>query len=104
MYRNVRVYLHGQLAGHLVQTGAGYAFTYLPDYAGHAISLSMPVTQHSYFSADLHPFFKGLAPEGWLKKRYAELQKIDEKDLLGMLVANSNDLLGAITLKEEHDV
>lgn len=104
MYRRVKVYLHGQLAGHLVQTGEGYAFTYLPDYTGRAISLSMPVTQASHFSAELHPFFKGLAPEGWLKKRYAEIQKIDEKDLLGILIANSDDLLGAITLKAEPHV
>ncbi|WP_275955810.1 HipA N-terminal domain-containing protein, partial [Pantoea agglomerans] len=40
-------------------------------------------------------FFKGLAPEGWLRKRYSEIQKIDDKDLFGLLMENGNDLLGA---------
>lgn len=98
------VYLHNIQVGNLVQTDRGFEFSYLPDYTGHAISLSLPVDIRHHFSSSLHPFFKGLAPEGWLKKRYSEIQKIDEKDLLGILIANGNDLLGAVTLRVENDV
>jgi len=104
LYRNVTVYLHEIRVGNLVQTDDGFEFSYLPDYTGHAISLSLPVDTRHYFSPTLPPFFKGLAPEGWLKKRYSEIQKIDEKDLLGILIANSNDLLGAVTLRVDNNV
>ncbi|QXO17004.1 HipA N-terminal domain-containing protein [Vibrio ostreae] len=45
-----------------------------------------------------------MPPEGWLKKRYSELQKIDENDPLGMLLSNGKNLLGAVQLLrlEEH--
>jgi serine/threonine-protein kinase HipA len=58
----------------------------------------MPISVHSFESNQLHPFFKSLAPEVWLKKRFSEIQQIDERDLLGFLIENGNDLLGAISI------
>lgn len=104
MYRNLSVLLYGEPVGELLQTDEGYTFSYRPDYQGHPLSLSLPVTGKPDFSVRLHPFFKGLAPEGWLRRRYAELQRIDEEDLLGMLVENGNDLLGAVTLRLNNHV
>ena len=98
------VYLHSTLAGMLTQSDKGYTFSYQPDYQGRAISLSLPLNGGPFFSEGLHPFFQGLAPEGWLRKRYSEIQHLDEKDLLGMLIANNQDLLGAITLELNNDV
>jgi len=34
-----------------------------------------------------------------VKKRFSELQKIDERDIFGRLIENDNDLLGAISVK-----
>ncbi|KNC91555.1 HipA N-terminal domain-containing protein [Trabulsiella odontotermitis] len=100
MARKVAVWLYDKPAGTLSEEKTGFAFCYLADYTGRAISLSMPVRSEPYLSEELHPFFKGLAPEGWLRKRYAEIQKIDDKDLFGLLMQNGNDLLGAVVLKE----
>ncbi|MGK3141653.1 HipA N-terminal domain-containing protein [Pantoea sp. C2G6] len=100
MDRKVAVWLYNRPVGILSEQDGGYSFCYLPDYNGCAISLSMPVRREPYLNEELHPFFKGLAPEGWLRKRYSEIQKIDDKDLFGLLMQNSNDLLGAVVFRE----
>jgi len=100
MARKIAVWLYNQPIGTLSEEDVGFAFCYLNNYRGRAISLSMPVRSEPYLSEELHPFFKGLAPEGWLRKRYSEIQKIDDKDLFGLLMQNGNDLLGAVVLKE----
>ncbi|NWA61294.1 HipA N-terminal domain-containing protein [Pantoea sp. B9002] len=100
MARKIAVWLYNHPVGTLSEVERGFAFCYQPNYSGPAISLSMPVRSEPYFSEELHPFFKGLAPEGWLRKRYSEIQKIDDKDLFGLLMQNGDDLLGAVVLKE----
>ncbi|WP_369308830.1 HipA N-terminal domain-containing protein [Providencia rettgeri] len=99
MSRKVEVWLYDAPVGILSEEVAGFCFTYYPNYHGQPVSLSMKVRAEPYWSKELHPFFKGLAPEGWLRKRYSEIQKIDDSDLFGMLIQNSNDLLGAIIFK-----
>ncbi len=98
MGRKVNVYMHGELAGTLVEEVGKYVFTYSDNYQGKCISRSMPTSIKVYESKDLHPYFTSLTPEGWLKKRYSETQKIDEKDTFGFLIENGDDLLGAITV------
>lgn len=98
MGRAVKIYMYGKLAGLLVESENGYVFSYDEHYKGKPISLNMPISTNSFESKQLHPFFKSLAPEGWLKKRFSEIQQIDERDLLGFLIENGNDLLGAITI------
>ena len=98
MGRAVNIYMYDKLAGLLVESENGYAFSYDEHYKGKPISLSMPISNNSFASEQLHPFFKSLAPEGWLKKRFSEIQQIDERDLLGFLIENGKDLLGAITI------
>lgn len=100
MARKIGVWLYNKPAGTLSEEEMGFVFCYLTNYTGRAISLSMPVRSEPYLSEELHPFFKGLAPEGWLRKRYSEIQKIDDNDLFGLLMQNGNDLLGAVVLKE----
>ncbi|MBA0035034.1 HipA N-terminal domain-containing protein [Pantoea sp. BIGb0393] len=100
MARKIGVWLYNHPVGTLSEVEMGFAFYYQANYTGRAISLSMPVRPEPYISEELHPFFKGLAPEGWLRKRYAEIQKIDDKDLFGLLMQNGDDLLGAVVLKE----
>ncbi len=92
--------MYDQLAGVLEEKDDEYIFSYDSDYKGKPISLSMPINIKIHASKQLHPFFKSLAPEGWLKKRFSEIQQIDERDLLGFLIENGNDLLGAISIKK----
>lgn len=99
MHRRVTVLLYGMAIGELVQDEQGYLFSYYPEYSGPPLSLSLPVSQRQFFSATLHPYFTSLAPEGWLKNRYSQLLKRDENDLLGMLIDNGKNLIGAVQLK-----
>jgi serine/threonine-protein kinase HipA len=100
MARQIEVWLYDKAVGILSEQENAYGFCYYTAYTGPALSLSMPVRKAPYMSEYLHPFFKGLAPEGWLRKRYSEIQKIDERDLFGLLMHNGDDLLGAVVLKE----
>ncbi len=100
MGRTVNIYMHNELAGVLVEKANEYIFSYNKSYKGKPISLSMPINVQSHTSKELHPFFKSLAPEGWLKKRFSEIQQIDERDSLGFLIENGNDLLGAISIEK----
>ena len=100
MGRKVNVFMFGRLAGTLEEEVDKYVFTYSKSYKGKPISLSMPTSIQVHESKTLHPYFKSLTPEGWLKKRYSEIQKIDERDTFGFLIKNGGDLLGAITVKK----
>lgn len=103
MDRKVKVLLYGKFCGVLSQTEQGFTFDYDSSYKGRNLSLSMPLSDGPFKSKELHPFFLSLAPEGWLKKRYSELQKIDENDPLGMLLSNGKNLLGAVQLLRLED-
>jgi len=94
MRRRVTVLLYGVATGELVQDENGY-----PEYSGPPLSLSLPVSQRQFHSDTLHPYFASLAPEGWLKMRYSQVLKRDEKDLLGMLIDNGKNLIGAVQFK-----
>ncbi len=96
--------MYGELAGVLEEKDNEYIFSYNNDYKGKPISLSMPINIKIHTSKQLHPFFNSLAPEGWLKKRFSEIQQIDERDPLGFLIENGNDLLGAISIKKVNGV
>ncbi len=98
MDRKVKVLLYGKFCGVLSQSSQGFTFEYDANYKGRSLSMSMPLDKGWFDSKELHPFFLSLAPEGWLKKRYSELQRIDENDPLGMLLSNGKNLLGAVQL------
>tara|TARA_R110001583_G_scaffold9433_4_gene44762 strand:- start:9455 stop:9781 length:327 start_codon:yes stop_codon:yes gene_type:complete len=99
MGRKVDVFMFNKLAGSIEEEVDKYVFTYADGYKGKPLSLSLPLSKKIHESEGLHPYFKSLAPEGWLKKRYSEIQKIDERDTFGFLIENGDDLLGAITVK-----
>lgn len=103
MDRKVKVLLYKKFCGVLWQDANGFTFEYDAKYKGRSLSLSMPLEQKRFESKELHPFFLSLAPEGWLKKRYSEIQKIDENDPLGMLLSNGSNLLGAVQLLRFED-
>lgn len=98
MRRRVEVWLYGEPVGELRQDDNGYEFSYREGYVGPPLSLSLPVRVGRFHSQTLPPFFASLAPEGWLKMRYSQLQQRDEQDLLGMLIDNGKNLIGAVQL------
>lgn len=101
MFRQVAVFLYDKKIGYLTQDNRGFTFEYLPNYNGIPLSLSFPLSQRFYRSEILFPYFASLAPEGWLNKRFSELQQIDESDLFGLLIQNSDNLLGAVRLVKD---
>lgn len=96
--RKADVLLYGDKIGQLWQDQAGFHFAYLPHYQGIPISISLPVSQEHFVAERFFPYFASLVPEGWLKARYADLQKIDEQDLFGLLLNNGENLLGAVQI------
>lgn len=101
MLREVTVFLYEKPIGKLYQTDDEFIFEYNEAYYGVPLSLSFPLTQRVFRSKTLFPYFVSLAPEGWLKARFAELQKLDEKDLLGLLIQNGQNLIGAVRLESK---
>lgn len=103
MDRRIRVLQNGVLAGYLTQLeGGGYRFQYDRRYLvnGVPIAFKFPLQQTPFQSQQLFPFFENLASEGWLLKLQSQQQKIDEHDTFSLLIANGQDLVGAITLEE----
>ncbi len=103
------VYNNSIVAGTLEKDGDGnYLFRYEDDYfknpAYPPISLTLPKTQHEYFSEIMFPFFYGLLSEGVNKDIQCRLYKIDEHDdFTRLLLTARYDTIGAITVQPEDD-
>lgn len=97
--REALVYMHGKWAGRLRQENSGrFQFTYLVDYEGPPISLTMPVRDAPYVFDHFPPFFDGLLPEGWQLEALLRQAKLDRTDYLGQLLMVGQDLVGAVTV------
>ncbi|TCT16512.1 serine/threonine-protein kinase HipA [Bibersteinia trehalosi] len=96
--RKADVLLYGDKIGELSQDHRGFCFAYLPEYQGIPLSISFPIAQKAFYAEQLFPYFASLVPEGWLKQKYVDLQKIDEQDLFGLLLNNGENLLGAVQI------
>lgn len=94
--------MHAIPAGILEEQEPGklYRFTYLQDYVGPAVSLTMPSGTREYSFAIFPPFFDGLLPEGQQLEGLLRYRKIDRSDLFAQLMAVGNDLVGAVTVEE----
>lgn len=103
MDRAGTVYFDGRLAGRLVQTAAGFSFTYDASYlaGGTPISYRIPLQEKTFEYDHLPVFFEGLVSEGWMRKLQSREQHIDESDAFGLLLANGEDLIGAVTVIPE---
>lgn len=103
MSARVKVLYDGKLAGHLSETDEGYLFDYTTEYLQLAdakpISLTMPLTDNSFKSNVLFPFFDGLIPEGWLLDIAVDFWKIKPNDRFQLLVATCRDAIGAVTVE-----
>jgi serine/threonine-protein kinase HipA len=64
--KTARVYVHDHPAGILREEKEGglYRFSYLPDYAGPPVSLTMPVREEPYLFQEFPPFLTEFSPRG----------------------------------------
>lgn len=104
-FRSAYVYVRNIFAGILQETDAGYSFAYDAVYLkradASAVSLTLPLTEQTYTSKTLFPFFDGLIPEGWLLGIVSRNWKIDPKDRFGLLLVACKDCIGNVSIMEE---
>ncbi len=103
-FRSADVYVRDRLAGKLMETDAGYEFSYDKDYIqaqdATPVSLTLPIQAQSYTSTTLFPFFDGLIPEGWLLNLVIHNWKIDQTDRFGLLLIACKDCIGNVSIRE----
>ena len=101
--RKAEICMHGIPAGILeeIEVGRSYHFSYLEDYDGPAISITMPVSQKEFIFTEFPAFFDGLLPEGILLEGLLKQGKIDKYDYFSQLVTVGNDLVGAVTVRDK---
>jgi len=98
--RLAEVYQQGQLAGYLEEQGSGSRqFSYLPEYEGLAVSLTMPKRTEPYRFGAFPPLFEGLLPEGLQLEALLRKHKVDRNDFFGQLMIVGEDLVGSLTLR-----
>ncbi len=100
--RKASIAVHGVYAGILEQLNdKTYQFTYLTDYQGPPVSLTMPLIQKIYTFDIFPPFFEGLLPEGVMLEALLKKYKIDRNDYFSQLILVGGDVVGAVTIKEQ---
>ncbi|HMQ60150.1 MAG TPA: HipA N-terminal domain-containing protein [Flavilitoribacter sp.] len=97
--RTAEIFVHDQPAGILKESDDRniFTFTYLPDYDGPPVSLTMPIVQNQFTFRGFPPFFEGLLPEGIMLEGMLRRLKIDKNDYFSQLMATGKDLVGAVT-------
>jgi len=101
--RQAKIFFNRDSAGILTEFDANkrYQFDY-QDYQGPAISLTLPTSQKTFIFESFPPFFEGLLPEGGQLEGLLKQKKIDRNDLFSQLMAVGEDLVGAVTVVENH--
>lgn len=104
-FRTAYVYIRNVFAGALYETDEGYSFSYDEQYLSRKdaspVSLTLPLSEKTYTSKTLFPFFDGLIPEGWLLGVVSRNWKIDVKDRFGLLLVACKDGIGNVSIREE---
>lgn len=99
--RKARILVHKIEAGILEELGKNqFRFTYLADYHGAPVSLTMPVQTAVYEFNQFPPFFEGLLPEGIMLEALLRKYKIDKHDYFTQLLTVGKDVIGAVTIEE----
>ena len=94
------VFVSAIKAGILEELQVGkYKFTYLDDYSGAPVSLTMPLINQVYEFDAFPPFFEGLLPEGAMLEALLRKYKLDRHDYFGQLIIVGQDVVGAVTLE-----
>lgn len=105
--RKAKIFVNSVLAGTLEEfkseKTSAFVFQYTNGYLnnGSPIGFRFPLTDTPYEFDELPPFFSNLASEGWLKKVQCERGGIDPDDIFGLLLANGEKLIGALSIIQE---
>jgi serine/threonine-protein kinase HipA len=103
--RNAKILFNEEVAGYLLENEEGYHFTYDASYLAKEkskpVSLTLPLSQKTYRSSILFPFFDGLIPEGWLLEVAERNWKLNERDRMGLLLACCHDCIGSVSVIED---
>lgn len=103
--RQCKVYVHREYAGILTETDnpREYLFKYDEEYRrrnGEPISLTMPLTDDTYRSEVLFPYFFNMLSEGENRVMQSSYLKIDKDDDFGILLETAcHDTPGAVTIE-----
>ncbi|WP_121965741.1 HipA N-terminal domain-containing protein [Myroides sp. N17-2] len=102
MARGAKIYFQDKLAGYLLEGDSGYSFHYDKNYLDapnpKPVSLTLPISQDSYHSNVLFPFFDGLIPEGWLLEIGEKHWKLNPRDRFELLINLCRDTIGAVSV------
>lgn len=99
------MYVNNRKAGILSEKARdNYQFDYDKDYLTREdatpVSLTMPLSDKSYQSKVLFPFFFNMLSEGDNRELQSQLLHIDKDDDFGILMATAQyDTIGAVTVK-----
>lgn len=106
--RIATVFVNGVKAGILTEYRASqdlsaresYTFEYAPEYllGGAPIGHHLPLAKAQYEFDALPPFFTNLLSEGWLRTHQAQKARLDKSDEFGLLCANGEELIGAVSV------
>ena len=77
-----------------------YVFTYAEEYLTHGAPIGhhFPLTKTRYEFDALPPFFSNVLSEGWLRAHQAAKARLDKSDEFGLLCANGEELIGAVSV------
>ncbi len=99
--KKARVFVLGVEAGVLEMLNGGkFNFTYLANYQGAPVSLTMPLATQTYTFDNFPPFFEGLLPEGAMLEALLRKYKLDGNDYFEQLMKVGKDVVGAVTIEE----
>jgi serine/threonine-protein kinase HipA len=102
--RQARILYKDSEAGILTQHDNGtftfrYNNSWMTDNTKPNISLTLPKNRQEYNSKYLFPFFFNMLPEGSNKQVVCKLNRIDQDDYFGLLMATAkNDSIGAVRI------
>ncbi len=104
--RVLDVYLHGNLAGQLVQRDNGLtSFQYGEAWLGRTdampLSLSLPLREQRFAHRACTPFFGGVLPEGRNRRLIAGILGVSEANDFALLERIGGECAGAVTLLPE---
>lgn len=98
MPRTLDVYLHSNLAGHLLQNDGGQTvFSYAANYSGLPLSHSLPVRKESFSHRECLGYFAGILPEGNKREIIARNLGISARNDFSMLEQIGGECAGAVT-------
>ena len=105
--RRLAVHLHGELVGILDKQDADrFRLTYTPEVVarhrdGVLLSVSLPLREQRYRSAQTRPFFEGLLPEGPARATIAQRFGVSASNGFGLLEHLGADCAGAVVITAE---